>query len=193
MSKKKISKKIIIISGIIILAIISLFFHYSSNIENQITKTETGPIKIGGLFALTGKWQVGGETEANFARIAIDEINKKGGIAGRKIEFVLEDDKCSGKDSLSGAQKLINKDKVKFVLGPSCTPATSSAAPLLNKNKIFTMAFTTTADHLLDKYDYIFRTSPPSKQASRLMGVVVKKKGIDKVAVISETTDFAKS
>jgi len=147
-----------IISGLIIavLLIIGGILYFMSNKQSEVNT-----IKIGGLSALTGKWQVGGETEANFAKIAINEINSNGGILGKPIEFILEDDKCSAKDALSAAQKMVEQDGVDIILGPSCTPASQAVVPYTNDRKTIIIAFTTTADHIFDKYLYAFRTTPP--------------------------------
>lgn len=151
-------------------------------------------IKIGGLFALTGKWAVGGVTEANFAQIAIDEINQNGGIDGKPIQLILEDDKCSGNDAVTGANKLISQDKIKIILGPSCTPAAGPVAPIADTNKVFMLAATVTANGIFDDYDYAFRTSPPATDAARIIGeVAINKYNLKNVALVSEQTDFAKS
>ena len=178
-----------IIGAVIVVAVIAIGYSMSGTKE----PAESGPIKIGGLFALTGKWQVGGETEANFAKIAINEINQNGGIDGRPIEFILEDEKCSGKDVVSAASKLINQDNVKIILGPSCTPASGAAVPIINDAGVFMLAFTTTADNLFDKYKFAFRTSPSSKDAARFIATVANKQNINRVAIISESTEFAKN
>jgi branched-chain amino acid transport system substrate-binding protein len=158
------------------------------------TSTPTGDIKIGGLFALTGKWAVGGETEANFIKIAIDEINAAGGINGRKINFILEDDKCSGKDAVSAASKLINVDKVKLILGPSCTAAATPVVAVTDEAKVLIVAATVTAKGIFDKNKYAFRTSPASTDAAALIGELAKTKyNLKNVAMLTESTDFSRS
>jgi branched-chain amino acid transport system substrate-binding protein len=174
--------------------IVALLIIFGSLYFNRNIKSESGTIKIGGLFALTGKWQVGGETEANFAKIAVNEINANGGILGKPIEFILEDDKCSAKDALSAAQKLVEQDGVDIILGPSCTPASQAVVPYTNDRKKIIIAFTTSADNIFDKYFYAFRAIPPGdtfgKVGARVAGVKYNKKN---VAVITETTDFARA
>jgi branched-chain amino acid transport system substrate-binding protein len=179
-----------IIWGVVIIIIVVGIFYFT----NKDEKKENDTIKIGGLFALTGKWQIGGETKANFAKIAIEEINNNGGILGKQIEFILEDDKCSGRDALSAAQKLIDRNNVKIILGPSCTPASQSVAPYANEKERLIIAFTTTADNIFDEFEYGFRMSPPATDSAIIIGkLAAKKYGRTKAAVITETTDFGKS
>jgi branched-chain amino acid transport system substrate-binding protein len=180
-------KKGVWIVGVIIIAIVVAIF-VSFNAESSDT------IKVGGLFALTGKWTTGGETEANFAKMAIDEINANGGVNGKMLAFILEDDKCSGEASISGAMKLMGQDDVKVILGPSCTPASAPVAPLANENQVFMLAATTTAVGVFDEYDYAFRMSPPATDAAKIIGdVAVDKYELKKVAIITEQTEFAES
>ncbi|RLE38998.1 hypothetical protein DRJ17_02280 [Candidatus Woesearchaeota archaeon] len=151
-------------------------------------------IKIGGMFALTGKWAVGGVTEANFVKLAIDEINANGGVNGKQLELILEDDMCSGNDAVAAANKLIYQDGINVILGPSCTPASAPVAPIANENKVFILAATTTAAGLFDDFEFAFRTSPPSTDAGALIGFVAKKKyNVNNVAIIQEQTEFAQS
>ncbi len=152
------------------------------------TPNET--IKVGGLFALTGNWAYGGQTEVNFAQIAIDEINAEGGINGKQIEFILEDDKCSGKDAISGANKLIHQDNVKFILGPSCTPASGPVAPVANENQVFMMAATSTIQGFFDDYEFAYRNSPPGKEAAIILAKNTK---IKKIAILTEQTEFSEA
>lgn len=183
------NKKTYLVIGLLIIILV-ICVYYVADLKDKNSNT----IKIGGLFALTGKWQTGGETEANFAKIAIDEINNNGGILGKKIEFVLEDDKCSGKDALSAAQKLVEKDEVNIILGPSCTPASQSVAPYLNSKDKLLIAFSTTAAGIFNNFPYAFRTSPPATDASKLIAeIAINKYKKNKVAIITEQTDFAKT
>lgn len=174
----------------ITIVIIGVLFVVFSNTK---TNTET-PIKVGGLFALTGKLASVGTTESRFTQIAIDEINSQGGIDGKQIQFILEDDKCSGTDAINGANKLIFQDNIKFILGPGCTPASVPVAPVANENKVFMIAATTTAKDVFDNYEYAFRTSPESTDAAILIAKLAKNRyKLNKVAIIIEQTEFAQS
>ncbi len=163
--------------------------------ENAKVPTETSkkPIVIGGMFALTGKWEVGGRTEANFAQLAVSEINARGGVLGRPIKLLLEDEKCSGKESVSAMRKLINQHDVRIILGPSCTPASGPVAPIAQENQVFMLALTTTANNIFDDYSYAFRMSPPGSEAAQLIAARAYDIGARRVALITEQTDFAKS
>lgn len=76
-------------------------------------------IKIGAALALTGDASAWGEAERNGINLALSEINKKGGIGGKKMEVVFEDTKSSSKDSISAVQKLVSFDGLSYIIGPT--------------------------------------------------------------------------
>lgn len=81
----------------------------------------SAPIKIGALFAVTGPAAFLGEPERNTAKMVIDEINKAGGVKGRKLELVAYDTAGDATKAKQLVNKLIKDDKVVAILGPSTT------------------------------------------------------------------------
>lgn len=77
----------------------------------------TRPVKLGFLTGMTGLETILGETQLNCFKLAVDEINAAGGISGRKIEFVVEDDQTTTRGAIDKARKLINSDKVDVIIG----------------------------------------------------------------------------
>lgn len=182
-------EKIGLVVGIlVVLGIGLLSAQYGLGTESQ------DAIKVGGVFALSGDWAVGGKTEANFVRMAVEEINRNGGVNGKELEVVFEDDKCSGKESVKAVKKLISQDGVDFILGPSCTPASGPVAPMVERKEVFTLAATTTANNIFDNYSYAFRTSPPAQEAAEVIGKLGREKhSLDKVGMVVEQTEFGES
>lgn len=74
-------------------------------------------VKIGFLSALTGLETILGETQLNCFKLAVDEINAKGGAGGRKIEYVVEDDQTTTKGCIEKTRKLISRDRVDCIIG----------------------------------------------------------------------------
>jgi len=75
------------------------------------------PVKIGFLSGMTGLESILGETQLNCFKLAVDEVNAAGGIAGRKIEFVVEDDQTTTRGAIDKSRKLITSDKVDVIIG----------------------------------------------------------------------------
>lgn len=151
-----------------------------------------GSYKIGVMLPLTGDGAAYGLPEQRGVKIAIDEINAKGGINGRKLEAVYEDSKCNPKDGNAAAQKLVNIDKVKVIIGGACSGETLGASPITESNKVILISPSATNPDITKAGDFVFRTAPSDAYA----GVVAadyafKELNVKKAAVISESTDYA--
>lgn len=94
------------------------------------------PIKIGALFAVTGPASFLGEPERNTAQMVVDEINKAGGIKGRKLQLITYDTQGDATKAVQAATRLIKEDKVVAIVGPSTTGDTMAVIPLVEKAQI---------------------------------------------------------
>lgn len=93
-------------------------------------------IKVGGAFELTGNVaNYGKSTEKGFM-LAVDEINKAGGINGKKIEVVESDNKSEPAESGNSVTKLVTQDKVVAVVGPATSGCVNAATPITTANKV---------------------------------------------------------
>ncbi len=151
-----------------------------------------GSYKIGVLYPLSGDGAAYGLPIQRATKIAIDEINAKGGISGRKIEPIYEDGKCNPKDSNAATQKLVNIDKVKFIIGGACSGETLGAAPITEANKVILISPSSTSPDITKAGDFVFRVAPSDAYA----GIVASEYAFNelearKAAIISETTDYA--
>jgi branched-chain amino acid transport system substrate-binding protein len=93
-------------------------------------------ITIGLFGPLSGPLIGYGLDPLNAAKMLYEEVNKKGGINGRKIKLVIEDDKCTPNDLVSVVKKLVTVDKVFILHGGSCTAAVAAAQDFVNREKI---------------------------------------------------------
>lgn len=179
-----------IITGIIVIVIIIFGISYFSKNSNQTVVKE--PIKIGFIGPLSGDAASYGVDEKNSTILAVEEINEAGGINSRKLEIIYEDGKCSGKDAVSAAQKLINIDKVKIILGGACSGETLAIAPIAEQNKILLFSAFSSSPDITNSGDYIFRNSPSDLDVAKgYVRFIVNKAGYKKIAVMSENTDYA--
>ena len=84
----------------------------------EVVNEEKEPVKIGFLGPLTGGVAFLGLNSRAAVEIAVEEINRAGGINGRPLEIIFEDGKCNAKEATTAAQKLVNIDKVSFKHSP---------------------------------------------------------------------------
>lgn len=93
-------------------------------------------IKIGMFAPLSGANMAYGFDVANAAKMYFDKINKEGGIHGRKIEVVLEDDRCNANDLVAAVKKLVEQDQVFVLNGGSCSAAVVAAKEYVVRAKV---------------------------------------------------------
>lgn len=115
------------------------------------------PIKLGEFASLTGKEAVFGQNVTKGTRLAIEETNAAGGVLGRKLELVTEDDQSKPGESATVVKKLISRDKVAVVLGEITSGRTLEAAPICQTAKIPLVSPGATASEVTTKGNYIFR------------------------------------
>jgi branched-chain amino acid transport system substrate-binding protein len=118
-----------------------------------------GPIKIGGIFPLTGAIATFGQSSKKALDMAFEEINANGGLLGRQVQFVLEDNKSAQADSATAAQKLIQQDKVVAILGAVASSNSLAAAPIAQEAKIPMVSSSSTNPAVTEVGDYIFRAA----------------------------------
>ena len=118
---------------------------------------DTGPIKIGHYASLTGKDAAFGVATRKGVLLAVEEINAKGGVLGRKLEYLVEDIQSKQGESATAVKKLISRDKVAAVIGANASSNSLEAGPICQNAKIPMMAISSTAPRVTEIGDYIFR------------------------------------
>lgn len=152
------------------------------------------PIKIGILIPLTGATSQFGATMSKAAQIAAEEINAAGGVNGRKIEVVIEDDQSNPEAAVRAARKLIDVDKVVAIGGSYASSVTSAIAPMCWESKVV-LATSSGADSItkLPHQGYIFRTSPTVTLQGTRVGDLAVELGAKRMFFMGPQTPFAQS
>ena len=114
-------------------------------------------IKIGEFASMTGKEATFGQISHQGALLAIEEVNAAGGVLGRKLELLTEDDQSKPGESATIVKKFISRDKVVAILGEIVSSRTLEAAPICQNAKIPLVSPGATAPEVTTKGDYIFR------------------------------------
>jgi len=179
------------IVGLVVL-IVLIFWGYSV-LKGPSVPASTEPIKIGFSAPLTGGAAEWGLPIKDGAEIALNKINSEGGINGRKLELVFEDDKCDGKEAVTAATKLINFDKVPAILGSVCSSAALAIAPLGESNKVVLLSAGASAPSMRAAGDYTFSIYPPDDYESGYSATFAYDKlGKRKAAILYANNDYGK-
>lgn len=114
-------------------------------------------IKIGEYASMTGGRATFGVSSHEGTAMAIDEINAAGGVLGKKIELIMEDDLSKPGEPATVVNKLIARDNVVAILGEVASSASLEAAPICQQNKIPMISPASTNPDVTKTGDYIFR------------------------------------
>jgi branched-chain amino acid transport system substrate-binding protein len=160
----------------------------------RIAAAQGGPIRIGTLTPLTGAGGPYGPVMVKAVKAVVDEVNAAGGVLGRQVEIVSEDDQTSPEAGVRAARKLIDVDKVSAILGTWASAVTTAVAPLCWESKTF-LATVSGADSitLLPHNGYLIRTQPNTTLQGRKFGEFVIANGAKRVFFLSPQTPFTKS
>jgi branched-chain amino acid transport system substrate-binding protein len=153
--------------------------------------------KVGAVFSVTGRASFLGDPEKKTAVMLADEINKAGGINGKKLELIVYDDEGDATKTNLAVKKLISQDKVCVVIGPSLSGNSLAVVPLAEQLK--TPLISAAASYKIVTDDagkqryWVFKVPQSDSMAVEAIYNHMKKKGIKKIAIISGTTGFGKS
>jgi branched-chain amino acid transport system substrate-binding protein len=103
-----------------------------------------GPIKIAILAPLSGGQPTFGISTRDGALMAIEEWNAKGGVLGQKIEAVIADSQCEADPAVNAANKVIDQDKVKYIVGEVCSKASIPISQIANEKHVLQISPTST-------------------------------------------------
>lgn len=116
-----------------------------------------GEIVIGEYGSLTGSEATFGQSTHEGIMIAVDEINAAGGVDGRKIRVLTEDDQSKAEEAANAVTKLISQNNVIAVLGEVASSNSLAAAPICQSNKVPMITPSSTNPRVTEVGDYIFR------------------------------------
>lgn len=114
-------------------------------------------IKVGEYASLTGKEAAFGQASHKGTVLAVEEINAAGGVLGRKLELITEDNQSKAGESATIAKKLISRDKVVALLGEVASMRSLEAAPIAQQARIPLISPSSTNPKVTEIGDYIFR------------------------------------
>ena len=153
-------------------------------------------IKIGVAGPFTGGSSSMGVSMRDGVRLAVDEINKAGGVLGRQLQVVERDDEAKNERGVQIAQELINKEKVTAAVGYINTGVALASQRFFQEAKIPVMNNVATGSVITHQFDdqpenYIFRNAAhDSIQAPMIVEEAITRRGFKKVAILADSTNY---
>lgn len=150
-----------------------------------------GTINIGVNEPLTGDVAASGNYVTDGAKIAANEINASGGVLGKKIELLIEDNKSTPTGAVSAAEKLIVRDKVPVLMGAWSSTYTLAVMPKLMEYGVPMVVETSSSGKITTSGNpWIFRIAPTSAMEAKAFSGYVKKFGIKKADFLVVNNDW---
>lgn len=151
------------------------------------------PIKIGSVLSVTGPAAFLGDPELKTLQTYVEKINAEGGVLGRKLELVHYDDGSESSKANSFAKRLIESDNVDVLVGGTTTGATMATVPLVEKAGVPFISLAGAVVIIEPAKKWVFKTPHTDRMAAEKVYEDMKKRGITKVGLLSETSGFGQS
>jgi branched-chain amino acid transport system substrate-binding protein len=146
------------------------------------------PIKIGAVLSLTGPGAGLGQAERSGVQLAEKAINENGGVKGRPLKVLIEDDGSKADIAKSKAEDLIFNDKVKAIVGPSLTACTGAVAAITNAQQMPQLAITGLGPQIELSYKSLYHLMPPQTlNAKAMLEYTTKALKLKKVGVLHDS------
>jgi len=153
--------------------------------------SEEPPLKIGFVGGLTGRVADLGVAGRDAVVLAIEEKNRSGGIAGRKVELVVRDDRQDGEIAKQAIRELVN-EQVVAIIGPMTSSIAAVIQPLVNSDQIVTVSPTAMANRFSGQDDFFFRVAAPlSRSAEKIADHAAKGLNLKRFVVVYDISNRA--
>lgn len=156
---------------------------------------DTGPLKIGGMLPLSGSASIEGRQIIQGLQFAVEEVNAKGGILGRRIELVMEDDESNSTKGVTAVRRLIEREKVPFIIGTYASAVAAAASKVSAEYKVPMLSGGSTGAIATDQNTpgdpWFFRSWPDSNgQGEDTAKAIVQKFKKTKVSIVHDNTNY---
>ena len=151
------------------------------------------PYKIGGIFAITGAASFLGEPERNSMELLAEQINATGGINGHPIEVVIYDTEGDATKAVLNTNKLIEKDNVLAIVGPSRSGTTLAVMPIVEKAQVPLISCAASVKITTPVKKWVFKTPQTDVMAVAKIYDYIKGQGVKKIAILTVSNAFGDS
>ncbi len=153
---------------------------------------EVGAIKIGCVLSTTGLLGPMGEDMMKGARLAVKEINAAGGVLGKQVQLIEEDDTTEAAKCLDRVKKLVDIDGVKVLVGGMTSGAAMASGPYLAERKVLMVTPSATSPAISEQgwKRWVFRTTPHDAFQGEILAKFVMEKGFTKLATIVQDNPY---
>lgn len=157
----------------------------------QPAVSAVGPITLGAIIPLSGEVAAVGVPIERAAKLAVQEINRGGGIGGRLLQLSVRDGRCDAREAVNAAETFISIDHVPIIFAGGCSSETLAVAPLAERARVILFSPSATSPEITNAGEYVFRNAPSDASQGRLLAEAAFARGYKKVGILQEQTDYA--
>ena len=153
------------------------------------------PVQLGAIEILTGPNAAYGTAIRAGLELALEEIHGRGGVlGGRRVNLIVEDSAGNKDQAINAARKLIGRDRVVAIIGPTLSNEMFAVGPVANERRVPIMGTSTTANGITEIGPYVFRTSLPEADVIPVTLRAAQARGVKTIALMYANDDaFSKS
>ena len=155
-----------------------------------LAATAADPIRIGAIFSVTGPAAFLGEPERNTAKMLEEDLNKAGGLLGRKVEIIVYDDETDATKAVTAADRLLKRDRVVAIVGPSTSGNTLAIVPKVEEARV-PLISCAAAKKIVDPVKrWVFKTPQSDELAVQKIFAYAKAAGVRRIALVTASDAF---
>ena len=151
------------------------------------------PVRVGAIVSRTGAASFYGEQVARGFDLAVEQINAAGGVSGRRLELLYRDDSTNPELGLSALRELVERERVRTVLGAVSSSVTLRLASYCERNHVVLLSPSASAPQLTEAGEFVFRTFPSDVLEGVSMADFARDLGLDRVAVLAVDNAYGES
>jgi len=151
------------------------------------------PIRLGAVFSITGPASFLGEPEQNSVELAIEQVNAEGGVLGRPLEVVIYDDETDVNKCVLNMDKLLRKDKVAAVMGPTTSGNTLAVLQKAQQHQVPMMSCASAEKIVVPVKPFVFKNTPSDRYAVEKILQHAKAQGYKRLAAITVSDGFGQA
>jgi branched-chain amino acid transport system substrate-binding protein len=148
------------------------------------------PIRIGAIFSVTGPASFLGEPERNTAKMLEEQLNREGGLLGRKVEIIVYDDETDTTKAVTAVDRLIKRDRVVAVIGPSTSGSTLAIIPKIEEAQIPLVSCAAARKIVEPVRRWVFKVAASDILAVKKIFHDLKQRGLTRVAILTASDAY---
>jgi branched-chain amino acid transport system substrate-binding protein len=148
------------------------------------------PIRIGAIFSVTGPASFLGEPERNTAKMLEEDLNRDGGLLGRKVEVIVYDDESDATKAVTAVDRLVKRDRVVAIVGPSTSGSTLAIIPKAEEAKVPLLSCAAARKIVEPVRRWVFKVAASDILAVRKIFQDLKQRGLTKIAILTASDAY---